>query len=214
MSICFHKWSTVKRSRLKKPYLSSWAHRVSCQTGVSFDALLTASIRVGDGPGHVVQRPRGDDPFCCRRRWSLYQVIKYRHKEILPSWIRKHGLFLVSNLLHEISGQYLETDFLHKVVYKFLERLDDPHNDFRILATRVSHFHWALSYWKLSACRESTPFWTRSSMETMTNNSMGRILSMEPRSSSFTLKMKTQMSKTPFTYAKIHHLFLFFFRMP
>jgi len=52
--------------------------------------------------------------------------------------IRKHGLFLVSNLLHEISGQYLETDFLHKVVYKFLERLDDPHNDFRILATRCA----------------------------------------------------------------------------
>lgn len=49
---------------------------------------------------------------------------------------------ILANLLHEGQPDEFEIDFLHKIYYQFMQRLDDPQNALRILAAKVNqHAH-------------------------------------------------------------------------
>lgn len=44
---------------------------------------------------------------------------------------------LLANLVHQTSAQKFDIDFIHKICFKFLQRLDDNQNHLRVLSAKV-----------------------------------------------------------------------------
>ena len=51
--------------------------------------------------------------------------------------VRKQSMNLLANLVHQTTAQNFDVDFIHKVCYKFLQRLDDNQNYLRVLTAKV-----------------------------------------------------------------------------
>ena len=66
---------------------------------------------------------------------------------------------LLANLVHQTSAQKFDIDFIHKICFKFLQRLDDNQNHLRVLSAKVRniiHLKKEINYSKYSGLRKVT----------------------------------------------------------
>ena len=67
--------------------------------------------------------------------WIILKVLPfYPDKDLKP--LRK-CMNLLANLVHQTSAQKFDIDFIHKICFKFLQRLDDNQNHLRVLSAKV-----------------------------------------------------------------------------